>query len=171
MAKNGTVAFVSKFPKCDLCESQAEYDFQSKRGPWAFGCSAHWIQLRAYVDLGIGQGAETGDSEMSDRTEIARLDKIIIDLRLALESMTQERDQAHVAVNNLLEKVANLEKGLNGDQIAVAKLLTSSWTDINFNYDDLAPEEKSCITFEQFRRVNAWRLVTLASEKYGNSKD
>jgi hypothetical protein len=60
MAKNGTIAYVSTLPKCDLCpascRNDAEYDFQTQMGSWAFGCSAHWKEYRASEKLGIGKG-------------------------------------------------------------------------------------------------------------------
>lgn len=67
MAKNGTVAFMLVIPKCDFnpenktpehddCKADAEYDFLTKMGWWAYGCEAHWKKYRNYEDLGIGKG-------------------------------------------------------------------------------------------------------------------
>lgn len=62
MAKNGTVAYVSKLPQCDLHAAmgapgvEAKYDFKMKQGPWANGCEACWKDNRAFADLGLGKG-------------------------------------------------------------------------------------------------------------------
>jgi hypothetical protein len=59
MAKNGTVAYVDNKPKCQFTHSvpvQAEYDFRTKSGQWAYGCELHWQMLRLHINLGVGKG-------------------------------------------------------------------------------------------------------------------
>lgn len=48
---------------CDFCrhpsinkEEPALYDFKTTFGPWANGCEAHYLEHRAYPDLGTGKG-------------------------------------------------------------------------------------------------------------------
>jgi len=55
---------ITKPKYCDFCKHPssgtlqvvAEYDFKTKQGPWANGCYMHWVQYRAYPDLGTGKG-------------------------------------------------------------------------------------------------------------------
>lgn len=60
MANQGTEARVHELPECDfghLGQDQlAEYDFRTKGGSWAYGCEAHWVAQRMYVELGTGKG-------------------------------------------------------------------------------------------------------------------
>ena len=62
MAKNGTVAYVTALPECDIHKMNgvpgvpAEFDFKTTSGPWANGCEACWKDHRAYRELGIGKG-------------------------------------------------------------------------------------------------------------------
>ena len=60
MAKNGTVALVTKLPTCNFgpCPIPAQYDFKTEFGPWAFGCLSHYVENRHYPDLGVGKGQE-----------------------------------------------------------------------------------------------------------------
>lgn len=53
-----TIAKVTKLPACDFapCAAPAEYDFKTWMGPWAFGCSEHYMHERKYMDLGLGKG-------------------------------------------------------------------------------------------------------------------
>lgn len=43
-------------PNCNFCRNLAWYDFKTNRGPWAYGCEAHWIEHRLYNLLGTGKG-------------------------------------------------------------------------------------------------------------------
>jgi hypothetical protein len=67
VVKNATIAFVLSIPKCDFnkaantpehddCEADAQYDFLTKFGSWAYGCEAHWKKYRQHDELGIGSG-------------------------------------------------------------------------------------------------------------------
>src|SRR5262245_9279701 len=54
-----TFTTVDKLPTCDFkCTNPANYDFLTKTGSWANGCTAHWRQNRAHKDLGTGKGQE-----------------------------------------------------------------------------------------------------------------
>lgn len=46
---------VSKIPKCDFCDSDAEYDGKTRHGPWANMCKFHW-DLHGIGKLGTGYG-------------------------------------------------------------------------------------------------------------------
>lgn len=52
----GTQVTVTKLPKCNFCDRDAEYDFRTYRGPWANGCEFHWKEWRATDQLGTGHG-------------------------------------------------------------------------------------------------------------------
>jgi hypothetical protein len=61
MAKNGTVAYVSTIPKCDICYYSQErkitpsaYDGKTIHGPWANMCALHFSDVG--TGLGIGRG-------------------------------------------------------------------------------------------------------------------
>jgi hypothetical protein len=55
--KGGTEARVIKLPECDLCGSAtARYDFRTRSGPWAYGCSSCYQSNRMYPSLGLGKG-------------------------------------------------------------------------------------------------------------------
>lgn len=51
---------------CDICKyvgppprkvtQTAEYDAKTTEGPWANMCEFHYLQYRAYPDLGTGKG-------------------------------------------------------------------------------------------------------------------
>lgn len=67
MAENGTVAYVTELPECDICKyigTQSEkdspaialYDFKTDDGRWAMGCKPHWVLRRFYPELGMGKG-------------------------------------------------------------------------------------------------------------------
>jgi hypothetical protein len=67
MAENGTVAYVTQLPECDICKyvgtqsekdspARALYDFRTKDGRWAMGCAPHWESHRMHEGLGIGKG-------------------------------------------------------------------------------------------------------------------
>lgn len=64
MAENGTIAYVSEMPKCqihpikfpDRPAPEAKYDFKTIDGPWAYGCSVCWISYRWSPTLGTGRG-------------------------------------------------------------------------------------------------------------------
>jgi hypothetical protein len=68
MAKNGTIAYVTGLPTCQICKflpddvdsaeppRTAEYDFKTQEGPWAYGCEPHYKALRLYSELGTGKG-------------------------------------------------------------------------------------------------------------------
>ncbi len=47
---------VNKLPKCDFCESSANYDAKTKQGPWANMCLMHWKQRSMFQNLGKGKG-------------------------------------------------------------------------------------------------------------------
>lgn len=53
------------------------------------------------------------------------------------------------------------------DQVAVARLLTYSWRDINYQYASLTPGEKACLTPEQFVRLDTWRASKMLDSKDG----
>jgi hypothetical protein len=48
-------AEVHTLPSCNFCGEVAEYDFKTKRGPWAYGCLKHWREHRFYDTLGTGK--------------------------------------------------------------------------------------------------------------------
>jgi hypothetical protein len=55
------VVEVSRLPTCDFCGVEgvvrpARYDFRTKHGPWANGCSEHYKAHRADATLGLGKG-------------------------------------------------------------------------------------------------------------------
>jgi hypothetical protein len=67
MAENGTVAYVSKMPECDVCKytgTQSEKDspalaiadVKTKQGPWAYVCQPHRETRALYADYGVGKG-------------------------------------------------------------------------------------------------------------------
>lgn len=68
MAENGTVAYVSTLPECDICKhigTQSEkdspaialYDVKTKQGPWANVCAPHRKSHAANPNLlGVGLG-------------------------------------------------------------------------------------------------------------------
>lgn len=67
MTENGTVAYVTKLPECDICKytgTQSEKespavavaDVRTKDGRWANVCSGHLDDNRMYPDYGIGKG-------------------------------------------------------------------------------------------------------------------
>jgi hypothetical protein len=51
---------VKHIPKCDFCHDRYDipgpYDFKTRMGPWAHGCPQHWLEFRAYPELGQGKG-------------------------------------------------------------------------------------------------------------------
>jgi hypothetical protein len=67
MAENGTVAYVSTLPLCDICihvGTQSEKDspaiaiadVKTKDGRWANVCQSHRETHAMYEDYGIGKG-------------------------------------------------------------------------------------------------------------------
>jgi hypothetical protein len=60
MAKNGTVANVTRLPDCQLCghddPSSFRYDAMMDDGRWAFMCNRCWHTYRKYPLLGVGIG-------------------------------------------------------------------------------------------------------------------
>lgn len=66
MPRNGTVAFVSALPPCDICKMNAgdmkgenvalaKYDARTVAGPWANMCVTHFA-LHTNGELGTGKG-------------------------------------------------------------------------------------------------------------------
>lgn len=51
----GTEIKVNALPKCQFCDSNAEYDGKMRRGSWAFMCKFHW-DLHGVAKLGTGYG-------------------------------------------------------------------------------------------------------------------
>ena len=53
----GEICVVTELPCCDFCNdgTLARYDFKTKHGPWAFGCSSHYLRHRLYDELGLGK--------------------------------------------------------------------------------------------------------------------
>ena len=47
---------VSSLPQCNFGPEQAEYDFKTVFGPWAYGCREHYEALRQFPELGTGKG-------------------------------------------------------------------------------------------------------------------
>lgn len=63
MAKNGTEAYVSKLPMCDIHKYDkgvdniiAIYDAKTKRGPWANMCQECFDENAMFTELGTGKG-------------------------------------------------------------------------------------------------------------------
>src|SRR6478735_4259544 len=68
MAENGTIAYIDTPKMCDFPHPslpgnlgapgrvEARYDFKTKQGPWANGCTDHYFQHRLYGELGMGKG-------------------------------------------------------------------------------------------------------------------
>ncbi len=52
----GQEVIVERLPKCDFCESDANYDAKTRPGPWANLCEMCWKQYAASTLLGIGIG-------------------------------------------------------------------------------------------------------------------
>ena len=57
-----TKARVISFPDCNFPHEgkvpPASYDFRTRQGPWAYGCTRHWEEHRATPELGTGIGQE-----------------------------------------------------------------------------------------------------------------
>jgi len=51
-----TEARVSEPKTCDFCGAEAEYDFKTQQGPWAYGCEEDYEAFRLYIKLGTGMG-------------------------------------------------------------------------------------------------------------------
>lgn len=51
-----TEARVARIPKCNFCGADAEYDFKTVTGQWAFGCREDYEAYRLYANLGTGMG-------------------------------------------------------------------------------------------------------------------
>jgi hypothetical protein len=51
----GLVVAMTELPKCNFCAETAHFDFVTKAA-WAYGCSQHYFQHRAYTSLGVGKG-------------------------------------------------------------------------------------------------------------------
>lgn len=56
-------AKVHTMPECDFADEaqtctpdEDRYDFKTKQGPWANGCTWHWQTHRMYPELGTGKG-------------------------------------------------------------------------------------------------------------------
>ena len=47
---------MATIPNCDFCDMEAEYDFKTRNGPWAYGCRIHWVKWRFFPNLGTGKG-------------------------------------------------------------------------------------------------------------------
>lgn len=68
MAKNGTIAYVTELPECDICKhvgndsekaspAIARYDVVTKDGRWAFVCGRHLATHAKHPnELGTGRG-------------------------------------------------------------------------------------------------------------------
>lgn len=60
MAENGTIAYIDTPKYCDFVHIgsplEARYDFKTKQGPWANGCTTHYFEHRLYGELGMGKG-------------------------------------------------------------------------------------------------------------------
>lgn len=52
----GEIAWVDKFPKCDICGKVARYDARMKSGRWGYLCDDHF--KKHGVGLGTGKGQE-----------------------------------------------------------------------------------------------------------------
>jgi len=54
------IILVKHLPKCDFCNDRYDvpgpYDFLTEMGVWAHGCPQHWLEFRAYPELGLGKG-------------------------------------------------------------------------------------------------------------------
>jgi hypothetical protein len=79
--------YVSVLPKCDFCASsgvvrKAKYDFRTKWGQWANGCTIHWINNRKSETLGTGYGQELVEGEEPERSD----DDIRADAMAAIEA-------------------------------------------------------------------------------------
>jgi len=56
-------AKVHTMPKCDFididdtpCDGEEMFDFKTRYGPWANGCTHHYTAHRRYDELGLGKG-------------------------------------------------------------------------------------------------------------------
>jgi hypothetical protein len=68
MAENGTVAYVSEFPKCDICkannktETIAKYDGKLAFGSsWGYMCIDHFVTYGSGLGTGRGQELKVRD--------------------------------------------------------------------------------------------------------------
>jgi hypothetical protein len=58
---NGTVAYVTELPMCDVCKHNgdatvpAQYDARLSTGQWGFVCVTHFTLYQGKVGLGLGQ--------------------------------------------------------------------------------------------------------------------
>lgn len=51
-----TEARVARIPKCNFCGAEAQYDFKTVNGQWAYGCEEDYQAYRLYQILGTGMG-------------------------------------------------------------------------------------------------------------------
>lgn len=58
-----TEARVHKMPACDfegkdseVCQGEEMFDFKTREGYWAHGCTLHYERHRLYSNLGLGKG-------------------------------------------------------------------------------------------------------------------
>jgi hypothetical protein len=63
MARNGTEAFVTALPDCDICHYvlgvvhvPAAYDVKTIDGRWGYVCEDHFKTHAMYPELGTGKG-------------------------------------------------------------------------------------------------------------------
>lgn len=87
---------VTELPSCNFCNKDAEYDFRTQSGSWAYGCSPHYVEWRMYRDLGTGKGQ-----------------------RLVVGETRQQKDHEDTVVNGLhyndaMAALADL--GIEGDE-------------------------------------------------------
>ena len=65
-------------PECDFCAitgqragTPARFDFRTKSGYWANGCTSHYVEHRASQELGTGNGQMFVTAcEMTDEAEL-----------------------------------------------------------------------------------------------------
>lgn len=50
----GTIVFVDRLPKCDICDREAQYDAKTKQGLWGYLCTVCFKEHG--VGLGTGKG-------------------------------------------------------------------------------------------------------------------
>jgi hypothetical protein len=54
--KNHEAVIISAPKKCDFCSNRvAKYDFKTQWGPWANGCTVHFLNNGIRLGLGFGQ--------------------------------------------------------------------------------------------------------------------
>lgn len=94
----GETVKVQEYPHCDFCHTNddkvvaAEYDFKTNLGPWANGCERHWLQHRAFPELGTGKGQRLVLTDTEESALDSQDDNIIANAHA--EALNEEAEYA-----------------------------------------------------------------------------